>query len=249
MSDSTLRTWLDDEPFTLTMSSGFFGFFAHAGMLAALRHEGIEPVAFRGSSAGALVGSFAASGLSDVEIRELLHSVERKDFWDPSPGFGLLKGRYFEDLLQSYLPVATFEACEKPVTISAFDIRSRKTASLRSGPLRSAIRASCAVPFMFHPVRHQERYYLDGGILDRPGLHGAPQNERIFYHHLLSSSKWRRKNEEPPNGSQMTRLTLHGLTRVAPHKLENGRQAYVQAYENVKRMIDEPHRETIDIQV
>ena len=51
----TLRTWLTEAPFTLGMSSGFFGFFAHAGVLAALEEQGLTPRAVAGSSAGALV--------------------------------------------------------------------------------------------------------------------------------------------------------------------------------------------------
>ena len=32
----TLGDWLDAGPYTLALSAGFFGFFAHAGVLAAL---------------------------------------------------------------------------------------------------------------------------------------------------------------------------------------------------------------------
>ena len=53
----TLRDWLAGKPFTLVMSSGFFGFFAHAGVVSVLEEQGLRPARIAGSSAGALVGA------------------------------------------------------------------------------------------------------------------------------------------------------------------------------------------------
>lgn len=39
----TLQTWLEENPFTLALSSGFFGFYAHAGFLKALEERGLAP--------------------------------------------------------------------------------------------------------------------------------------------------------------------------------------------------------------
>jgi len=49
----TLGDWLAERPFALAMSSGFFAFFAHTGMLAALLERGLVPRMVAGSSAGA----------------------------------------------------------------------------------------------------------------------------------------------------------------------------------------------------
>ncbi|MBA3819296.1 MAG: patatin, partial [Deltaproteobacteria bacterium] len=38
---TTLGDWLGRAPFALAMSSGFFGFYAHTGMLAALTGRGL----------------------------------------------------------------------------------------------------------------------------------------------------------------------------------------------------------------
>ena len=46
---TSLRDWLKEGPFALTMSSGFFGFFAHAGMLTVLEDEGFLPSRLSGS--------------------------------------------------------------------------------------------------------------------------------------------------------------------------------------------------------
>ena len=59
-----LSEWLAEGPFTLAMSSGFFSFFAHTGMLGSLTTAGHVPRAVAGSSAGALVGGAWAAGLA-----------------------------------------------------------------------------------------------------------------------------------------------------------------------------------------
>src|SRR4051794_5541513 len=61
MTTTTLREHLREGPFALTMSSGFFAFFAHTGFLTVLEDEGLLPTRVSGSSAGALVaGAWAA---------------------------------------------------------------------------------------------------------------------------------------------------------------------------------------------
>jgi len=66
-NQQTLRNWLRAEPFTLTMSSGFFSFFAHAGMLSVLEKEKLLPSRITGSSAGRVPGAWLArSGLLAV---------------------------------------------------------------------------------------------------------------------------------------------------------------------------------------
>ena len=49
----TLGEWLSAEPFSLALSAGFFGFFAHCGVLQALSARGLVPARLSGASAGA----------------------------------------------------------------------------------------------------------------------------------------------------------------------------------------------------
>ena len=54
---TTLHDHLAQRPFALAMSSGFFGFFAHAGVLRALDEASLRPTRLSGSSAGAPDGT------------------------------------------------------------------------------------------------------------------------------------------------------------------------------------------------
>ena len=41
MAEQTHRAWLAEAPFTLALGAGFFGFFAHTGVLLALEEAGL----------------------------------------------------------------------------------------------------------------------------------------------------------------------------------------------------------------
>jgi len=238
----TLGDWLARAPFGLAMSSGFFSFFAHTGMLTALVERGLAPAHVAGSSAGALVGGAYAAGLPPGELAGVLAGLERAQFWDPSPGAGLLAGKKFDRLLRDMLPVARFEACRVPAKISVFDIYARKTTVLARGDLAAAIRASCAVPAMFHPVWIERRPYWDGGILDRPGIAGVPTG-RLLFHHIAARSPWRRAGAASlalPRRAELVSLVIDALPRSGPFKLDAGRRAMQLAREATLRALDAP---------
>ena len=238
MPSQTLREFLEAGPFALAMSSGFFGFFAHAGMLSVLEEAGLRPSRVTGSSAGALVGATWASGVDAQGLADELLGLERRDFWDPGFGVGLLRGRLFHERLERLLRAKSFEACRVPVAVSVFDIRTRTTHVIERGSLNVAVRASCAVPVLFHPVMIDGRPYFDGGILDRPGLFGMPAGEeRVLFHHLTSRSPWRTKLELPRREGMIT-LAIEDLPRSGPFKLDAGRRAFHVAREATLRALD-----------
>jgi len=225
-----LADWLDEGPFTLAMSSGFFSFFAHTGMIGALAAGGFAPSAISGSSAGALVGGAYAAGVPLERLAERLIALRRDEFWDPAPGLGLLAGKKLDALLRAMLPVTTMRACRVPIAISAFAIARRRTEVLRDVDLAHAIRASCAVPGMFHPVRIGPRAYWDGGILDRPGLAGVPAGTRVLCHHIANG-------QPPPRRAGLVALVLEALPRSGPFALDTGRRALELARERTERAL------------
>ncbi|HEX5061829.1 MAG TPA: patatin-like phospholipase family protein [Kofleriaceae bacterium] len=234
-----LHDWLAQRPFALAMSSGFFSFFAHTGMLSSLTRKGFAPNLVAGASAGALVGGAWAAGLDAQSLQERLVALRRADFWDPAPGAGLLAGKKFDRILRDLLPVTAMTACRVPVKVSAFDIASRRTTVLHDTDLAHAIRASCAVPALFHPVWIDRRAYWDGGILDRPGLAGIPAGERVLFHHIASKSPWRTRLPVPRRAGMVT-LVIDGLPRSGPFKLDAGRRALELARDATLRALDAP---------
>jgi NTE family protein len=234
-----LGDWLAAQPFALAMSSGFFSFFAHTGMLASLIKRGLAPNLVAGASAGALVGGAWAAGADADAVEARLAALRREDFWDPAPGAGLLAGKKLDRILRELLPVTTMAECKIPVRISAFDIARRRTTVLADTDLVDAIRASCAVPALFHPVWIDRRAYWDGGILDRAGLAGVPHGTRVLFHHIASKSPWRAFLDMPRRTGMVT-LVIDGLPRSGPFRLDAGRRALELARDATLRALDAP---------
>jgi NTE family protein len=248
VAEPTLRAWLAAEPFTLAMSSGFFGFFAHGGMLSVLEDEGLLPRAITGSSAGALTGGLWAAGLGAAQIAELYLGLRKADFWDPAPGAGLLKGERFRALLRSATPVRELGECRRPLALSAFDLRGLRTRVLSEGDWVEAVYASCAVPLMFHPIRIGRGWYVDGGLADRPGLRGVPAGARVFHHHLAARSPWRRRGSpvlRPPVRGNMATLVIDDLPRPTPDALHLAGDAWRSARAATRRALDRPLKEGV----
>lgn len=244
----TLRAWLAEGPFTLSMSSGFFGFYAHAGALSALLDAGLAPARVTGSSAGALVTGLYASGVGVDAIRGALDSLRREDFWDPSPGAGLLRGRRFRALLSSLLVEREIARCAVPFAASVFDLRALRTDVIREGELAAAIHASCALPVLFQPVWIRGRPYSDGGIADRPGILGAAGDARVLFHHLASRSPWRRRDGSAmriPTRPGMVTVATEGITRVNPFALHRGMRAFAQAERAMRHALDQSTRGSV----
>ena len=238
----TLRDWLAETPFTLVMSSGFFGFFAHAGVVSVLEEQGLRPARVAGSSAGALVGALWGAGIPAARIREELLGLRREHFWDLWPGLGLLRGRLFRARLERVLPVrdASRRArCRWP---------SRCGTSSRAGPwccraVRSLRRSTRPVRFRCSSTRCGigGRLYADGGIADRPGLAGVAEGERVLYHHLTSRSPWRRKGSPAlrvPARRGLEAIALDGLPRLGPFRLGLGQEAMERAAEGAREALD-----------
>ena len=249
------RDWLAAEPFTLVLSAGFFGFYAHAGVVAALERASLRPRRIVGTSAGAITGGIWASGASAERIEALLRKLRRADFWDPSwrdrtsedPGtrLGLLRGRKFDAVLREALgPIDRFEDCAIPFAAVTHELRTRRARVHERGPLRPAIRASAALPVMFGPVRIDGRLHADGGISDRPGFRALAPGERCLYHHLPHRSRWPRLSGDERGerrGERARRvLVFDALPRVHPAALERGLEALRLAREGTERWLDEP---------
>jgi NTE family protein len=246
------------EPFTLVLSAGFFGFYAHTGLLCALEQARVLPRRVVGTSAGAIAGGIWAAGVPIASMVELLGNLRREDFWDPSwmglrdagdgdPGtrLGLLRGRKFEALLRSALAdVERIEQCPIPFAAVTHELRARRSHVHERGSLCTAIRASAALPLMFGPVRIADRLHADGGIRDRPGFSALAAGERVLYHHLPHRSRWPRfsGDEAAERRDTATRkvIVIDDLPRVHPGALERGGLVLERAREHTLRWLERP---------
>lgn len=233
-----VRDHLRHRPFTLALSSGFFGFFAHYGLSLALHEVGLRPSRVTGSSAGAVLAGAWALDLPLHELRSLLVELKREKFWDPSFGFGLLKGERLEGLLRE---VFSSRSQTLPYSISTFALATRRTATFDQGDLPRLIRASCAVPLMFHPVEVAGRLYWDGGILDKAAVASVSAGEVVLAHYLpgqgLQSAYESRSALSKLRRSHLV-ISPVDLPQVGPFKLELGQRCIDLAYANAHETLN-----------
>jgi len=76
------------------------------------------------------------------------------------------KDKKINAALKALFGEATFQQTRIPFYANAVDLESGEAVILDSGRLWEAARASSAIPFLFTPVFHQDRYLIDGGLLN-----------------------------------------------------------------------------------
>ena len=150
----------------LALSGGGVRGFAHIGALRALEDVGIKPDIIAGVSAGSIVTSFYAAGLSPDEIFELFSRVDMNSFLqvDISKS-GFLKLDKFRRFLAKNLPVENIEQLAIPTIIAATDIEQQHEMPFTTGNIAERVAASCSIPLVFKPVKIDGTYYVDGGVL------------------------------------------------------------------------------------
>lgn len=240
----SLRKWLERDDFSLALSAGFFSFYAHAGFVKALSEVGLRPQRLMGSSAGALLSSLVCAGYDLKEIEAILAEVKRSDFWDLKPGLGLLVGQKFRSLLEKYLP-KTFEELERPLTVAAHPVFGFRPEYFSSGDLVSAVHASCCFPGMFHPVKIDGVFFIDGGVTDWAGALHVPRNERLLIHHIRPSgfhSAWVERQMRRLVKSNRKLVTLPDLMAMGPHRMHKGRQAIAESYQKTLHALQSSSR-------
>ena len=149
----------------LVLGGGGARGFAHIGVLTALDEFDLNPVALTGCSMGAIIAAFYAAGYSPAKIYEIADSIKYSQVLSLGEKGGLLGSRGLARILKNYLP-ETFEDLKIPLEITTVDVQSGTLVVLRSGDLITALRASSALPGILSPVRHLNRYLIDGGVIN-----------------------------------------------------------------------------------
>ncbi len=147
----------------LALGGGFARGLAHIGVLKVLEEENIPIDFIAGTSVGSVIGAAYASGISAKELEEIASLVRFKDFsrWTFSR-FGLFSNDKMSVFLRKILRCRTFEELRIPLAIAATDIMTGQPEVFTSGELVDPVRASCAYPGMFHPVKIDGRLFVDG---------------------------------------------------------------------------------------
>jgi len=154
----------------LTLGCGAARGLAHIGVLEVLEEEKIPIHFIAGTSMGALIGGFYASGLGIKKLKEFAYQTDWKKvavLFAPSPSrSGLVSGKRIEKLLRSFLGKRKIEELPLPFACVATDIFSGKEIIINQGDLVDGIRASISLQGILTPIIHDGRVLVDGGIVN-----------------------------------------------------------------------------------
>ncbi len=153
----------------LVLSSGGSRGLAHAGVIQALEAQGFHISSVAGSSIGAVIGGLYAMGQLDT-YTEWIKRLNKRDIWGlmdfTLAPHGLIKGEKVFEKMKTFIPDMLIEDMRIPYTAVATDILNEREVVFNKGSFYDAARASIAIPAVITPVRHDDTFLIDGGVLN-----------------------------------------------------------------------------------
>jgi len=146
--------------------------FAHLGVIKALQEYKCKFDIVGGCSIGSVIAVMYAMGFSYKKMYSILSQVKieqiKKNKFKimPSNSAGI------ESLAKQYLQVSDLSEVKKKTYINAVDVKTGSNIVFDKGDIAKIVAGSCAVPFIFSPVRYGDYYLMDGGVLNN-----LPANE------------------------------------------------------------------------
>ncbi|BFT30373.1 patatin-like phospholipase RssA [Alteromonas sp. D210916BOD_24] len=153
----------------LALGAGAARGWTHIGIIEALEKLGVKIDIVAGCSIGAYVGAAYASGkldglkewacsLSDWQVLALMGVGLHRG--------GIASGQKVFDKLATEFCVDSYENMLKPFASVATDLYTGREVVFNSGPIGDTIQASCAIPALFAPVAHGDRWLVDGAVVN-----------------------------------------------------------------------------------
>ncbi|MGA2553612.1 MAG: patatin-like phospholipase family protein [Smithella sp.] len=153
--------------------------FAHIGVLKVLEAQKIPIHMVVGTSAGSLVGSLYASGKTAFELQGIALKMDKDNVidydWKIWSG-GLIKGDKLENFINANVNYAPIEKLKIPFYAVATNIATGEETVFAKGNTGMAVRASCSVPAVFHPMKIGNNTYVDGGLVSPVPVDVARRN-------------------------------------------------------------------------
>lgn len=153
----------------LALGSGGARGWAHIGAIRALEENGIKIDYLAGTSIGAFVGGIYAVHQLD-ELEAFVTEIDWKTIISlldvEFPTRGLLDGDKIYDLIYSHVLDCNLEETNIPFHCVATDLLTQKATILKTGSMVNAVRASISIPGVFTPFNREERYFVDGGVVN-----------------------------------------------------------------------------------
>jgi NTE family protein len=195
----------------IALGSGSARGWAHIGIMRALAEQGIRPDVVAGASIGSLVGAAYASGqlealeawalgLSRVDVWKLLDTTIRRG--------GVMSGNRLMRAVREHVTDHAIQDLPVPFAAVATELDTGVEVWLREGSMLDAVRASSGIPGMFTPSWYQDRWLIDGGVVNPVPVStcralGADYVIAINLNKHLQAFTGRRRYPPPPDDPEV----------------------------------------------
>lgn len=149
----------------LALGGGASKGFAHIGVLKVLHENHIPVHIVTGTSAGALVGSLYASGMSPARLQTEAIQMEKADIVDLTLSTrGFIRGEKLQNWINAKVGNRPIQQFPLKFAAVATEFGTGKMTVFNSGNAGQAVRASASIPNVFLPVEIRGKQYVDGGL-------------------------------------------------------------------------------------
>jgi NTE family protein len=155
----------------LALGSGASRGWSHIGVIDALVEEGIEPDIVCGTSVGAMIGASYLAGNLD-KLEEWVLKSNRSDvyrfFEIKFSQSGFVDVERMDKFIHDYVAGEDLEVGEldKPFVAVATCLTTGQEVWSREGNVAQWVRASMSLPGLFPPVRIDDKWLVDGGLVN-----------------------------------------------------------------------------------
>lgn len=154
----------------LVLGGGGSKGLAHIGVIKALVEADIEITQIAGTSAGALIGGLYAANPDYHQLESIVNELNyleiAKVLIDWPIKSGLVRGQKLEKFLDKMCGQKRIEDLPLKFRAVCSDIVTGEKYVFSQGKLATAIRASCSIPAVFSPLKHDGKILIDGGAVD-----------------------------------------------------------------------------------
>jgi NTE family protein len=201
----------------LALGGGFARGIAHIGVLQALINHKIPIDFVAGTSAGSLVGAMYCAGVDpwllqraveQMNWRALVRLKLRRD--------GLLDAAGLERFIKGNMGDLQFKDLSIPFTATATDLTTGQEVLLNAGRVSTAVKASCAFPGLFLPVRVGRHTLVDGGL-----VHPVPAEVvRRMGADIVIGVELNHHSTKPQTPRNLVQIMLYSLALVQRPQIE-----------------------------
>jgi NTE family protein len=227
----------------LALSGGGAAGLAHIGVVQELAENAIPVRAIVGTSIGAEIGAFAASGMPIAELVSLATDFDWKQtlqlFMPDLPTGGLVSGKKIMDFLNTKLGARDIEDLAMGYAAITTDLETGEQVIVDRGGLVDAVRASISIPGVIAPHRIGSRWLVDGSVLNPVPFDVARERfgGPVVAVAVHSALRHQTKRVRPPQSKQLpvrVRQLLRQPWMARTHGLEEWLETQLENYRKTR---------------